>query len=158
MLTAQVATSASSASASRNPLVVSCNACSVRGDKFVAERVQRLIPLLDLEMIAVRVTAADFNGKEFDGSPLKGVKSDDERNAMIALMEVAKVEIQSRGCTDYAWFGVKDDYGNVHWAGPGDYVVAMMTDPSLIADESRIAFKLMVVPGPFFDLYLSHLS
>jgi hypothetical protein len=154
MLTAQAAPSVP---ASRNPLTASSNALSVRGDKFVAEQVQRLIPLLDLEMMAVRVTAADFNGKAFDGSPLEGVKSQDERNAMIALMEVAKVEIGSRGCTDYAWFGVKDDYGNVHWAGPGDYVVAMLTDHTLIADESRIAYKLMVVPGAFFDLYLSHL-
>lgn len=88
--------------------------------------------------LAMRVTAADFNGKEFDGSPLVALKEPDGQLKAL-LLSTKGVKVEARGCTDYAWFGIPDEYGNVTWAGPGDYIVT--TDYK----------TLKVVPGAFYD-------
>lgn len=94
---------------------------------------------------AVKVTAADFNGKDFDGAPLVGVFNGiDDVHALFPTLLSDKTLVEARGQTDYAWFGIKDDYNNVHWAGPGDYIVAMTPN------------KLIVVPGAFFDHFMAH--
>ena len=72
----------------------------------------------------MRITAADFNGTSFDGSPFEPVF--EEQSDLTWIDEaIAKKQlyVAARGHTDYAWFGVKDEYGNVTWAGPGNYLV-----------------------------------
>jgi hypothetical protein len=103
--------------------------------------------------LAVRVTAADFNGKTFDGSPLVVLREQDEELVtMLAVLnreEKPKVRIESRGGTDYAWFGIVDDYNNVTWAGPGDYIVAFKKESSALTAGRVI---LRVVPGEFYEM------
>jgi len=101
---------------------------------------------------AARVTGADWNGKEWSlPNPLPLTSSSaSAETAGYASMHVCadeafyrlieeSVNIGSRG-TDYAWFGVTDEYGNTTWAGPGDYLVTL---------DGK---KLIVVPGAFFKM------
>lgn len=78
---------------------------------------------------ALMVTAADYNGAEFDGSPVEPLYPLKSGETVVAVapwffeaIKADKILIEARGGTDYAWFGVKDDYNNVHWAGPGDMI------------------------------------
>jgi hypothetical protein len=89
---------------------------------------------------ALRVTAADYNGQSFDGSPLAfTVEGQEQPDWLYEAANTKKVLVASRGNTDYAWFGVPDEYGNVTWAGPGDYIV-------------QVKGKIYVVPGAVYDL------
>lgn len=97
----------------------------------------------------LRVTAADFNGKTFDGAPIEIADSPGKGPVPMWLAQAVKDEkilIDSRGC-DYACFGVKsrDFLGDVVWAGPGDYLVNLGTDDDV---------KIHVVCGPFMDMLL----
>lgn len=94
----------------------------------------------------VKVTAVDFNGSEFDGSPLVVFGYPDGASAPQWLKDAVvheDIEFDTRGNTDYAWFGIKGDNPDYAWAGPGDYIVAIPKDNK---------YKLVVVPGAFFDL------
>lgn len=78
---------------------------------------------------ALVVTAADYNGTQFDGSPVRPLfpmaEGETVNDVCPWLMEAigkGKVLIEARGSTDYAWFGVKDG-NNVYWAGPGDVLL-----------------------------------
>jgi len=98
-----------------------------------------------------RVTAADFNGKEFDGAPL--VSWDGKPFAVFPdyLAEAMRqriILIDNRNC-DYAWFGVeRRETGDVQWAGPGDFLV--WPDPS--------NHDIFVVPGPVMKLILESIG
>lgn len=101
---------------------------------------------------AVIVTAADFNGRTFDGQPFVPLLPLDEGGTMastapwlVKAIEEKRVLIEARGGTDYAWFGVKDEYDNVHWAGPGDMIV-----------KEPLSGLLRVVPAMFVK-YLERL-
>lgn len=71
----------------------------------------------------VQVTAADFNGTDWDGRPLEPCNPKSTADDLSWAMS-RKIVAQSRGGTDYAWFCVKDENAptNEHWAGPGDYL------------------------------------
>ena len=90
-----------------------------------------LDPQIDHTQI-LRISAADFNGKDFDGSPFSYV--DQPLNGhppawLTAAVYNETLVIDARGC-DYAWFGVKSkEYmGQIDWAGPGDCLVNFGTD------------------------------
>jgi len=81
---------------------------------------------------AVLVTAADWNGRDFDGSPLTSVyplkEGETLKDVVPWFFEAVKekfIIMEARGQTDYCWFGIKDrDHrANVTWAGPGDMIV-----------------------------------
>jgi hypothetical protein len=87
----------------------------------------------DLQHRALIVTAADYNGAEFDGQPVKPLYPLKSGETVVSVapwffeaIKAGKILIEARGHTDYAWFGVKDDYNNVHWAGPGDMIARDM--------------------------------
>lgn len=75
------------------------------------------------------VTAADFNGSDFDGSPVdtmfemaEGESIKDVAPWFLEALKKEEILIEARGSTDYAWFGVKTDCNNIYWAGPGDAI------------------------------------
>jgi hypothetical protein len=92
---------------------------------------------------AVRVTAADYdpNAGTFDGSPLSAFP-----DWLKQALENKVVTIGNPGCTDYASFGVANEYGELLWAGPGDYLVQVKNG------------KIVTVNGAFFDLVASGIS
>jgi hypothetical protein len=134
---------------------------------FPARELAGLGDLIAYPFLAARVTGADYNGREFDGVPLEGMHFKAEAAKIAELFDATKgTEIEARGCTDYAWFGIPDEYGNISWAGPGDYIVAIALPPADTAlpptrsappprafalTNTDIKYKLMMVPGMFFD-------
>lgn len=92
----------------------------------------------------LKVTAVDYNGKEWDGTPLVQVGNIPDWARGNGLIDHGLTLVESKGC-DYAWFGFKDEYGNVTWAGPGDYIVKLNPTDKY----------LMVIPGKFMDRLLS---
>ena len=91
------------------------------------------------------VTAADFNGKDFDGSPVETLfpKPEDQSIDQVApwfqeAIKSGKILVEARGCTDYAWFGVKDDYHNVHWAGPGDVIARIQLGDLIVIPKPMV--------------------
>lgn len=108
---------------------------------------QVLAKLVSRENV-VMVTAADFNGKSFDGAPLKLFGGIDKMPAWLLEAEQNEsILVEARGSTDYAWFGVKDDYNNVIWAGPGDYILNL-------GEGGKV--KLVVVPGIVMERFAEH--
>lgn len=90
------------------------------------------------------VTAADWNGRSFDGSPfsyvgryLKETKTvssitaelaEDVNSLQIAVakaIDSGKLKIHTQGGSDYAQWRVFDDNGGHLDYGPGDYVLVM---------------------------------
>ena len=69
----------------------------------------------------VRITAADFNGRTWDGSPFS-----DEPNWLLSAVEGGMIREHTRGSTDYARFDVTTAEGVVD-AGPGDEIVRVGT-------------------------------
>lgn len=65
----------------------------------------------------VRITAADFNGQTWDGSPFS-----DAPNWLLSAIEGGMIRAHTRGSTDYARFHVTTPEGVVD-AGPGDEIV-----------------------------------
>jgi hypothetical protein len=103
--------------------------------------------------LAVRVTAADFNGQSFDGAPLVPVNGEQDEEVITIIAKLMKekspkLRIESRGGTDYAWFGIVDDYNNVTWAGPGDYIVGFKKEATALVEERYV---LRVVPSDFYN-------
>lgn len=92
---------------------------------------------------AVRVTAADFNGKEFDGSPFECDVADKIwlRQAMAANV----LDFHNAGCTDYARWAIKDTFGGLlAVADPGDYLVRVGNDITVVkGDIFTMAFRLL---------------
>lgn len=107
----------------------------------------------------LEVTAADYNGKDFDGSPVKTLFPMEEGKTIkdvcpwfVEAIEKGQILIEARGSTDYAWFGVKTDCNNVHWAGPGDLIMYnrgyIVVVPSCIAKYIEREFKALdIAPG-----------
>lgn len=71
----------------------------------------------------VKITTADFNGKEFDGRPVELVGSAQPPMWFVTALESKAITFGTPGCTDYASFAVANGSGNPVWAGPGDYVI-----------------------------------
>jgi hypothetical protein len=71
-------------------------------------------------MDCVRITAVDFNGKEFDGSPFKFDSDETPQWLKLAILD-KQITIASSRSTDYAEFEIITAYGNVV-AGPGDII------------------------------------
>lgn len=86
---------------------------------------------------AVKIHAADYNPQSgaFDGSPVSHVPQW-LKDALISRV----VTIGNPGCTDYASFGVEDNFGNKRWASPGDYLIRLRSG------------RILVVDGAFFDM------
>lgn len=101
---------------------------------------------------AVRITAADFNGKSFDGNPIVPLKGNQTPQWFLDAIEKKKIKIDARGSTDYAWFGVVDEYYNDHWAGPGDRIVRLSYQ---IPGVDHRLYRIVMVPGEFFELFYS---
>lgn len=99
----------------------------------------------------LQVTAADFNGKDFDGAPIVQVKSlNPETQPAVAWGDLIPLieHVSARGGTDYAWFGIKDDCFNITWAGPGDFLYRPLGNDK----------KLLVIPGDFLKDQLKELG
>lgn len=97
-----------------------------------------------LPVHTVVITAADFNGRQFDGQPFKSVYPIMAEDWFLEAIRSHDVLVQQRAGTDYAWFGVFDEYGNVTWAGPGDYITLLeegryMVVPQKLASQFGIA-------------------
>lgn len=83
-----------------------------------AETLKREMIAAGYEFDMVRISAADFNGKDFDGAPFSP-----PADWMIEAVQSGVVKIGTPGHTDYACFGIKGEYGEIIWAGPGDYLI-----------------------------------
>lgn len=95
----------------------------------------------DRAEIAVRITAADFNGEFFDGSPFSA-KPDWLLNAVRNKMIVC----HTRGSTDYAQWDVLTSRGTIN-ATPGDWIVRREKgDLSVV--EAQDAFVLINLRPP----------
>ena len=95
----------------------------------------------------LKIGGVDFNGKDFDGSPLDIVALSVYTNRPVVreqLIGTNIAHITARGYTDYAWFGVADDYDNITWAGPGDFLYQLEPDGK----------KYVVVPAAVMELLL----
>jgi DNA-binding transcriptional ArsR family regulator len=89
----------------------------------------------------VKVTAADFNGTDWDGRPLEPTNPKSTAENLSWAMN-SKIQAQSRAGSDYAYFGVKDENtGDVTWAGPGDYLF----------DTRRQYNRVVVMPGVLIE-------
>lgn len=89
----------------------------------------------------VKVTAADFNGKEFDGRPLEPMNPKSTEKDL-AWVKASGLLIESRQGTDYAFFGARNDDMKEHvWAGPGDYLY----------NTGRKYNQVVVIPGIFLE-------
>lgn len=111
----------------------------------------------------VIVTAADFNGKDFDGSPLSPAKE----GGSVQWVIDAKPKIEARGSTDYAWFGFTGEGVDLTWAGPGDYlfntlnkyypvvVIPRVVMEALLAEPKVVAAKLARATREGYFLYAS---
>jgi hypothetical protein len=72
----------------------------------------------------LRVTAADFNGKDFDGTPLEVISDCDDQKVIQQAKQLEKegrFTINLSGDTDYAKWNVKTSNGIVV-AEPGDVI------------------------------------
>lgn len=90
------------------------------------KRPQTLQDHIDAKRV-IKISAADFNGKDFDGQPLTLVGQHADRSIpawMQAALLGGEISVGTPGSTDYASFGVKLENGTTMWAGPGDYIVA----------------------------------
>lgn len=87
---------------------------------------------------AFRVTAADYNGKEFDGAPFEG---DIDHEWLHDSIKAGRVTLIPNRETDYAVWGVATTDGEIVLASPGDYIVK--------PDGSQ---SLYVCPGPLWEL------
>ena len=82
----------------------------------------------------VRVTAADFNGTSFDGSPIVPVHGTENPEWLIKALKDRQIRISMDGGTDYATFIMLSHSGQVVRAGPGDYIVQRTKDTFLVLD------------------------
>lgn len=71
----------------------------------------------DRQEIAVRVTAADFNGHDWDGSPFSSGP-----DWLIAAAQDRSLVPHTRGSTDYTQWDVTTLRGVIN-AGPGDWII-----------------------------------
>jgi hypothetical protein len=82
----------------------------------------RLTTNIAVAVSAVRITAADFNGQSFDGSPFV-FDGDKEPEWLFEAIRNNQIVIDRSGARDYARFTVKGDDDNDVVVGPGDYIV-----------------------------------
>lgn len=73
---------------------------------------------LPVEIEAVRVNAADFNGRDWDGSPFDAPLPAWLHDALATGV----VKADCPRCTDYAEWKIETREGAV-WAGPDDWIV-----------------------------------
>ena len=66
---------------------------------------------------AVRITAADFNGKTFDSSPFSEMPDWLEK-----ALQNGTIKISNTNCTDYAEWAI-DTLEGTMIAGPDDYII-----------------------------------
>lgn len=108
---------------------------------------------------ALVVTAADYNGTEFDGAPVRTLFPKDDTQTIdevcpwfMEALEKKKLLIEARGHTDYAWFGVKTDGNNIYWAGPGDVILynvphgTLTMVPACVVKYMEREFKALMQP------------
>lgn len=95
----------------------------------------------DKAEIAVRVTAADFNGREWDGRPFSAMPE-----WLIAAFNNGTVLPHTRNSTDYAEWDVTTPRGVVS-AGPGDYIIRRERGDLSVIDEVD-AFILINLRAP----------
>lgn len=75
---------------------------------------------------AVRVTAADFNGHDWDGSPFSAMPE-----WLESAVGTGDVVVHMEGHTDYCLWRVKVDDGEWQTAGPGDWIERSAFDGAL---------------------------
>lgn len=99
-----------------------------------------------VKLSAFRVTAADFNGTEFDGSPFEG---DAENHKWLYLkMKSGVVTLVPNRCTDYAVWSVPSLDGERILASPGDYIVYNETVDDVYVCDGRLWTLLMLPVEP----------
>lgn len=99
----------------------------------------------DRAEIAVQVTAADFNGQTWDGSPFS-VRPD----WLMDAIKAGKIMPHTRGSTDYAQWDVATKSGATVNATPGDWIIRRERGDLSVVDE-RDAFILINLRAPVRD-------
>lgn len=97
--------------------------------------------------LAVRITAADFNGESWDGSPfsvLPGWLHD--------AIQLGAVTPHTRGHTDYAeWDVVLGSGKGVISAGPGDWIIRRANGDLSVVPEQDAFILINLRPPPSGD-------
>jgi hypothetical protein len=106
---------------------------------------------LGLNYVAARVARVAFDGESFEEMPLERIGDERHFDIVLNTMEDAGVLIESRtrtpqGTKHWTYFGIKDAFGNLSWAGPGDLIVAY--------EESPRYNQLMVIPRALSECFL----
>lgn len=96
-----------------------------------------------------RITAADYNGVNFDGAPLQPVfPIDFHKHAGLTWLDEAlkngTLFMENRHETDYVNWGVKALDGEKIWGDPGDYIVRTL-EGNIVLFHSK-AFDLILAP------------
>lgn len=77
----------------------------------------------------VRITAADFNGKQCDGSPVEVVGDINASPGwLIEALTKQEIKMSNIGGTDYLSFCVNNQSGAPVWASPGDFIVQVPSE------------------------------
>lgn len=95
----------------------------------------------DKPEIAVRVTAADFNGKDWDGSPFSAMP-----DWLATAVKGGSITPHTRNSTDYAEWDVVTSKGTIS-AGPGDWIIRRERGDLSVVDEAD-AFILINLRAP----------
>ncbi len=92
----------------------------------------------------ITVTAADFNGKTFDGAPLIRVGISEE--VFGSFLANDKISIKGGGGTDYALWNVQTPDGVVV-AGPGDFIAVGDHNQLTVLQHPDSDYNVTIVKG-----------
>lgn len=99
-----------------------------------------------VKLSAFRVTAADFNGTEFDGAPFEG---DAENHKWLYIkMKSGVITLVPNRTTDYAVWSVPTADGERVLASPGDYIVYNEDANDVYVCDGRLWTLLMLPVEP----------
>ena len=106
----------------------------------------------DREELAVRITAADFNGKTWDGSPFSV-----RPKWLMDAVKLGACTPHTRGHTDYAeWDVVLGSGRGVANAGPGDWIVRRKNGDLSVVEEQDAYILINLRPPPDGDSERTH--
>lgn len=106
----------------------------------------------DRSELAVRITAADFNGRSWDGSPFS-VRPD----WLIAAVKTGQIMPHTRGHTDYAeWDVVLGSGKGIKSAGPGDWIIRRKNGDLSVVREQDAYILINLRPPPPGDAERAH--
>ena len=96
----------------------------------------------DRPEIAVRVTAADFNGSDWDGPPFSAMPE-----WLMDALKRHKIVPHTRGSTDYSQWDVTTAKGTVN-ATPGDWIILRERGDLSVVEEADAFILINLRPKP----------